>query len=204
MGTREGQSHPHLNLPPRGGKRFGSLATEQHGVFIESNSAADSIPLETTVVAPQIRSYPGTHHMATLDTQRPPDSVMVRVHEIALKGRNRPLFLQRLRRNLRLGAERHTGAARRPQASRSRDLTGAGLRLAGDRRADRPRFRRRQVLSLPKGAHARWRPSKPALEQRDRRPGLRHLPHHGQAVGQDVSTHLAGDQQPPRQRTWSA
>lgn len=40
--------------------------------------------------------------MATIDTQRPPDSVMVRVHEIALKGRNRPLFLQRLRRNLRL------------------------------------------------------------------------------------------------------
>ena len=40
--------------------------------------------------------------MATIDTQRPPDSVMVRVHEIALKGRNRPLFFQRLRRNLRL------------------------------------------------------------------------------------------------------
>ena len=40
--------------------------------------------------------------MATLKTQRPPDSVMVRVHEIALKGKNRPLFFQRLERNLRL------------------------------------------------------------------------------------------------------
>ena len=40
--------------------------------------------------------------MATIDTQRPPDSVMVRVHEIALKGKNRPHFFQRLERNLRL------------------------------------------------------------------------------------------------------
>ena len=40
--------------------------------------------------------------MATVDMQRPPDSVMVRVHEIALKGKNRPYFFQRLERNLRL------------------------------------------------------------------------------------------------------
>ena len=40
--------------------------------------------------------------MTTLDAQRPPDSVMVRVHEIALKGKNRPHFFQRLERNLRL------------------------------------------------------------------------------------------------------
>ncbi len=49
--------------------------------------------------------------MATLDTQRPPDSVMVRVHEITLKGKNRPLFFRRLERNLRL-ALRGTAAER--------------------------------------------------------------------------------------------
>ena len=49
--------------------------------------------------------------MATLETQRPPDSVMVRVHEITLKGKNRPLFFRRLERNLRL-ALRGTAAER--------------------------------------------------------------------------------------------